>query len=257
MALLNHSAYCLNLESYQQSSTKLVQGQNEEISYFNNPVLTPSQIKKFQKIFSQNTIEENNEEQEVNEKLTIILDQQEKEAFIHKLRTTLNTICLLHAITRPKETLRGKEKQYLTVKYTFDGNEICEKGFQIICSLSSKKWLNIRQHYRISSIKPIKHALSGRKSHNALSFATILNVLIFIVNFANCRGLPSPVDHLLCEFGKKYVPEIRFLSPRSDLCMLCKNMRFNTQYWTENERDYNIQEWNNHIKWGIKKENFI
>ncbi|CAG8675916.1 4584_t:CDS:2, partial [Dentiscutata erythropus] len=62
---------------------------NEEITYFDNPVLTPSQIKKFQKIFSQNTIEENNEKQEVNEKLTIILDQQEKEAFIHKLRTTI------------------------------------------------------------------------------------------------------------------------------------------------------------------------
>ncbi|CAG8715168.1 19453_t:CDS:1, partial [Gigaspora rosea] len=194
----------------------------EEISYFNNPVLTPSQIKKFQKIFSQNTIKENNE---VNEKLTIILDQQEKEAFIHKLRTTVcckTKTCLakinhesafnifdnvrklskdeynmfllgmLHAMTRPKETLQGKEKQYLTVKYTFDGNEICEKGFQIIYSLSNKKWENIRQHYRISSIKPIKHALSGRKSHNALSFATILNVLTFIINFANCHGLPSP-----------------------------------------------------------------
>ncbi|CAG8821031.1 4236_t:CDS:1, partial [Dentiscutata erythropus] len=35
------------------------------------------------------TIKENNEEQEVNEKITTLLDQQEKEAFIHKLCTTI------------------------------------------------------------------------------------------------------------------------------------------------------------------------
>ncbi|CAG8627172.1 23271_t:CDS:2 [Cetraspora pellucida] len=308
--------------------SKLLALENKEISYFDSPVLTPSQIKKFQKIFSQNTIEENNEDQEVNEKLTIILDQQEKEAFIYNLRTTVcckaktclakidhesafnifdnvrklskaeyNMLLLgmLHAMTRSKETLRGKEKQYLTVKYTFDGKEICEKGFQIIYSLSNKKWKNIRQHYHISSIKPIKNALSGRKSHNALSFVTILNVLTFIVNFANCNGLPSPGRHFredtmaitflpanesysgLCHtyqsnleedsdhhisqssfmrIWKKYVPEIRFLSSRSDLCMLCKNMQFNTQYWTENKRDYNIQEWNNHIKWANQEREF-
>ncbi|CAG8852156.1 1972_t:CDS:1, partial [Racocetra persica] len=59
----------------------------EEMRYFNNQVLTLLQIKKFQIIFSQNTITENNEEQEINEKLTVVLDQQEKEAFINKLRT--------------------------------------------------------------------------------------------------------------------------------------------------------------------------
>ncbi|CAG8807906.1 28577_t:CDS:1, partial [Dentiscutata erythropus] len=76
------------LETNDLYSENIYDLENEKITYFDNPVLTPSQIKKFQKIFSQNTIEENNEKQEVNEKLTIILDQQEKEAFIHKLRTT-------------------------------------------------------------------------------------------------------------------------------------------------------------------------
>ncbi|CAG8581113.1 7108_t:CDS:1 [Dentiscutata erythropus] len=39
---------------------------NEEIQYFDNQVLT-SQIKKFQQIFLQNTIKDNNKEQKVNE----------------------------------------------------------------------------------------------------------------------------------------------------------------------------------------------
>ena len=30
---------------------------------------------------------------------------------------------------------------------------------------------------------------------------------------------------------QKYIPEVKFLSPRSDLCFLCKNMRFNIKFW--------------------------
>ncbi|CAG8804850.1 23136_t:CDS:2, partial [Racocetra persica] len=121
--------------------------------------------------------------QEINKKLTIVLDQQEKEAFINKLRTMVcckTKACLtkidhksafknfdniqklakveynmfllemLYAMVRPNKTLRGKEKQYLT------------------------------------------HALSERKSNHALSFATVLNVLTFVVNYANCHRLPLP-----------------------------------------------------------------
>ncbi|CAG8779711.1 4924_t:CDS:1, partial [Racocetra fulgida] len=42
---------------------------DEEMQYSDNQVLTSLQIKKFQTIFSQNTIEENNDEEEINEKL--------------------------------------------------------------------------------------------------------------------------------------------------------------------------------------------
>ncbi|CAG8754488.1 11545_t:CDS:2, partial [Racocetra persica] len=100
---------------------------------------------------------ESDEEQEINEQLTILLDQQEKDAFFLKLSTFVcckNKMCLtkidhelafqifdsmrklskteynmfflgmLHAMVRSNETLRGKEKQYLTIKYTFDNDEI-------------------------------------------------------------------------------------------------------------------------------------
>ena len=81
----------------------------------------------------------------------------------------------------------------------------------------------------------------------------------FIVNYANIHGLPSiitrPVSdsyiglyqlydsnldidsehNISCwsflRVWKKYVHEIKFLSPQSDLCTLCKAMRFNSQFW--------------------------
>ncbi|CAG8509124.1 7518_t:CDS:2, partial [Scutellospora calospora] len=46
---------------------------NEETQYFDN----------------QNTIKENNEEQEASKKVTTLLDQQDKDTFIHKLYTTI------------------------------------------------------------------------------------------------------------------------------------------------------------------------
>ncbi|CAG8742660.1 16765_t:CDS:1 [Cetraspora pellucida] len=142
------------------------------MQYSDNQVLTPLQIKKFQTIFSQNTIKENNDEGEINKKLMVILDQQEKEAFNNKLCTMVccktksyltkinyelvfiifdniqgltkakyNIFLLetLHAMIRSNKTLHGKEKQNLTIKYTFNKNEICEKAFQIIHPLSIKK----------------------------------------------------------------------------------------------------------------------
>jgi hypothetical protein len=41
------------------------------------------------------------------------------------------------------------------------------------------------------------------------------------------------------QIWNKYIPEIKFLSPHSDLCFKCKEMRFNSKYWTEQESDKN------------------
>jgi len=48
---------------------------------------------------------------------------------------------------------------------------------------------------------------------------------------------------------KKYIPEVKFLTLRSDLCGLCKNMRFYSTYWAENEIEKKVNEWNHHINW--------
>jgi hypothetical protein len=55
---------------------------------------------------------------------------------------------------------------------------------------------------------------------------------------------------------KKYVPEVKFLSPRSDLCMLCKTMRFNTNLWSTNEKYDNVKKWNEHIIWANQERDY-
>jgi hypothetical protein len=55
---------------------------------------------------------------------------------------------------------------------------------------------------------------------------------------------------------KKYLPEIKFLTPRSDLCNLCKEMRFSSKYWAESEIEKKVNEWNYHINWANRERTF-
>ena len=54
----------------------------------------------------------------------------------------------------------------------------------------------------------------------------------------------------------KYIPEIKLLSPRSDLCFKCREMRFNSKYWTEQESESRIAEWNYHYQWAGKEREY-
>ncbi|CAB4412920.1 unnamed protein product [Rhizophagus irregularis] len=203
---------------------------------------------------------------------------------------------LLHAMKRSDQTHHSKtEKKYLTIKYIFDEIEIYETAFLHIYSLSIKKWKMIRSHYQINGFKPILHGNKRRKSSHALTFETILHILTFIINYANIHGLPSPgrsfrddtmaiiflpvsdsyiglyrlyessleidSEHYISRWTflrvwKKYIPEIKFLSPRSDLCFHCKNMRFNTQFWNQDEKDDKVKEWHEHITWANQERDY-
>ncbi|CAG8754776.1 14260_t:CDS:1 [Cetraspora pellucida] len=150
-----------------------IESNNKKVQEFDNQILTFLQIEKFKKIFAQYTIKENDDEQETNEKVMVLLDQQEKEAFFVKLHTLIcckTRICLskidnefafqvfdsirklskkeynmlllgmLHIMICFKETtMHGKKKQYLIIKYTFNDNKICETAFQTIYLLLDKK----------------------------------------------------------------------------------------------------------------------
>ncbi|CAG8471646.1 1533_t:CDS:2 [Gigaspora margarita] len=48
---------------------------------------------------------------------------------------------------------------------------------------------------------------------------------------------------------KRYLPGIKFLTARSDLCMQCKEMRFSAKRWAPYETLNKINEWSNHYSW--------
>ena len=54
----------------------------------------------------------------------------------------------------------------------------------------------------------------------------------------------------------KYIPEIKFLSSRSDLCFKCKEMRFYSRYWSDNESETRVSEWNDHFQWAQKEREY-
>ncbi|CAG8782112.1 7703_t:CDS:2 [Gigaspora margarita] len=48
---------------------------------------------------------------------------------------------------------------------------------------------------------------------------------------------------------KHYLPGIKFLTARSDLCMQCKEMRFSAKRWTQSEPLNKLNECSNHYSW--------
>src|SRR5436309_6692459 len=53
-----------------------------------------------------------------------------------------------------------------------------------------------------------------------------------------------------------YLPEIKFLTPRSDLCHTCKEHRFNANYWIPEEKEVKVKQWNDHITWAMKEHEY-
>ncbi len=198
----------------------------DELEQYDDNILTAVQIEKFRAIFNKySNIEENFEENEATQhnKIEELLNQQEEAAFLNILQTKFccKSECFKNKINHVKalqtfqdikslsktdsimfffrviQTMKRSsndniERKNFTLKYIFEEIEICESAFLKIHLLGIKRWKNIRNHYQANGIKLIIHENKRRRSHNALSFETILYVITFIVNYANIHGLPSP-----------------------------------------------------------------
>src|SRR3954454_14199036 len=207
-------------------------------------ILTSAQLEKFQSIFN-NTEENDEEELKEQIKMESFLNEQDEKAFnlvlqtkicctkkcliskikhesalqsfqtvksLSKAELNMFLLGLLHGMKRSDKTHHDKtDKKYLTVKYTFDEQEICETAFLHIYSLTIKKWKGIRGHYQLNGFKQIIHGNKRRKSSHALSFETIIHILTFIVNYAKVHGLPSPgiilINNLSILFNK-YINQV-------------------------------------------------
>ncbi|CAG8839668.1 7938_t:CDS:2, partial [Cetraspora pellucida] len=106
----------------------------------------------------------------------------------------------------------------------------------------------------------------------ALSFEIVIKVITFIGNYAKQNGFPFPAsitysslhiqyleaigkDHqfkvgltIFYKIWKKFLSHIKKLTPHSDLCLKCKDIRFNANYWSIKEKDIKVLEWHKHIE---------
>jgi len=85
------------------------------------------------------------------------------------------------------------------------------------------------------------------------SYSSLYRIYISVIETDNKKPI-----HLTTfwRIWQKYIPEIKFLSPRSDLCFQCKTMRFNSKFWPEQEMENKVIEWNKHISWAQKERNY-
>ena len=188
------------------------------------PILNNEQINKFKDIYKNYKIEDTDNENE-NDKIKENLDKKDVEAqhkklqtvrcckelcnqklvchenaveFYQKFQNLSNTqkdmfsLGILSTITRSNVTTEGQKRQRLACDYIFEGIKVCNKSFLLIYGIGEKYWINIRAHFIEKGISPRIHKLTGRVSNSAMSFEKILEILTFIVNYANIHGLPSP-----------------------------------------------------------------
>ncbi|CAG8827643.1 30240_t:CDS:2, partial [Gigaspora margarita] len=218
-----------SIEQYFYNQEELDESIITDESNINEPILNDEQINKFKNIYFKNKIEdaENNNKESI-QKVKKKLNKKDEEAQYKKLQTTIccNEKCLqnlifyehailnykkfqnlnnnekdlflfgiLSATARQETTVKGQKLSRLASKYIFEGIEICSDAFLIIYGIGEKYWRNIRTHFIQQGISSRIHKLTNKISNFAIPFETILNILTFIINYANIHGLPSPGRH--------------------------------------------------------------
>ena len=186
-------------------------------------IFTPEQIDKFRQIYVKKLIDDDDEYDNEKQNNKEILDKLDENAQKQKLETiecckeqcfqkidhedaiirfqNYNKLTyneknmflkgVFASTLRSNTTAKGGKRQKLATEYFFEGEKICKTAFLTIYSIGEKKWEHARKNYSQDDIKLSKHKLTGRTSNHAVSFETILDVLTFIMNYANIHGLPS------------------------------------------------------------------
>ncbi|XP_070543678.1 uncharacterized protein [Ptychodera flava] len=90
------------------------------------------------------------------------------------------------------DTARGEKRSCQRFRYTFDGQEICEKAFRFVHFVGSQSFKNLKAHYKDKGVLPRVHGLKGKKAHNAYSFEVIADVIKFLEQYAQENGIPMP-----------------------------------------------------------------
>ena len=192
----------------------------------NESILNDEQISRFKNIYLKNKIDDvENDNDDSIQKLKEKLNKNDNEAQLKKLETVIccKEKCLqnlvfhegaiityqkfqnlnnnqkdmfllgiISATARNEVTTKGQKCNKLSSEYIYEGIKICNVAFLIVYGIGEKYWRNIRNHFIEQEISPRIHKTTGKISNFTISFEIILEILTFIVNYANIHGLPSP-----------------------------------------------------------------
>ncbi|CAG8687775.1 13943_t:CDS:2 [Gigaspora margarita] len=267
---LNHELSQLQ-DIYQSKINEDILLNNIDDNYFNL-----QQIKEFQKIFFQCPIKYS---KECNIKQQQRLEKYDDDAFLTKLKqknccqqnclsTKINpqtaldrfheikamsqsemNLCFLGMIDgsiKGAKSISKVPKSYLVTNYNFSEVSICQPAWLIIHEIGKTKWEALCTHYQNYGLKLKVHALTG------CSFRDDTREIIFLPACESKYSLyqiyddvENGSDHEISissfrKIWKKYLPGIKFLTARNDLCTLCKSMRFGAKYWPAIETEQKL-----------------
>ncbi|CAG8484835.1 11072_t:CDS:2, partial [Scutellospora calospora] len=163
-------------------------------------------------------------------------------------------------ISKSQETSKGNKRVRIYYDYSFDSDKICLQAFKFIYGIGSTRIENIRIHLSKEDIKTRIHKSAKKSSHTAIPFLTIIKIITtesyasLYRQYLNAIQQYENIEELFISLSsfkrilKNYLSEIKFLTPRSNLCFFCKIMRFNTDKWTIKEKELKVIEWSKHIE---------
>ena len=181
-----------------------------------------------------------------------------------------------------------KKSSRKRITYRYHNTEICVDAFLFVYAISEKYLKTIRTWYLNNGLVPRIHGNAGRRPPHAFDHAVIRAVVHFIQMYTEVHGLPQPAAprgraevpptylpvsqnfktvhsqyvRACCESSRTHVgydvfrsvwhqcmPHVRFMTPRTDVCAVCEDMRQNVQSaLTEEEKISRTTEFKLHIE---------
>ena len=199
------------------------------------------------------------------------------------------------SVSHSRQTSSTK-RQRVTYQYAYDHRVVCKAAFCFIHCIGEKVLKNLSKHLKDNGVVPREHGNKRRLPLNSFSFETVQNMVEFIRNYATVFGLPQPaarrgrastapvylpasegyntVHHKYVEActasGKqaaKYhafrqiwlqcVPDIQFMTPRSDVCHHCEEYRvLISKAVTEDDKLKLAEEFKGHVDEAQKERQY-
>ncbi|CAG8508364.1 2611_t:CDS:2 [Scutellospora calospora] len=224
--------------------------ENIEDNFLENEIWTEEELLKFKTLYYKtiDTFEKQDDDnQNLEENISLLQNENDfKKSFEKNCceKISFQDIYLLDIIaaTKRSEIVRNLKKSKLTTEYSFEGKSICSNAFKIIYGLGDTRWKNLRDHYVEHDINLRINSKTGKVGSRALSFETVMKVITFIadatysslyIQYLEAIKNSEQFEVSLITFTrvwKKFLPQIKKLTPRSDLCFKCKDMKINANY---------------------------
>lgn len=195
-----------------------------------------------------------------------------------------------------ERTAKGKLRKKASFAYQYDGRRVCVGAFRHIYDLGQKQLRNIVAHLSEHGAIPRVHGNTRRLPHNALRYPEIFFCVTFVKNYAERYGIPHPaplygragdppiflpasqnfktvhaqyvascIEANIRSMGissfrsvwHRCLPNIRFMTPRTDVCDKCERLRMKvTSAISDEQKAQALSSFSNHLQHAQRERDY-